>query len=186
MMLTRWGGADRSWSDGQPDEGTDKEAEMSDFPAKILVATDGSEDAMLAARTAISLAHDTGAELHVVHVGPAHVYPPRASGPTPPTGTDQELRREAQGVLDWQVEEIKKAGGEITEAYLRMGHPAEEILRLSEEIIAGLIVLGNQGLGGRFSRLKRFLMGSVSEKVSRYARCSVMVVRTDLYDRPPV
>jgi nucleotide-binding universal stress UspA family protein len=89
-------------------------------------------------------------------------------------------------VLDWQVEEIKKAGGEITEAYLRMGHPAEEILRLSEEIIAGLIVLGNQGLGGRFSRLKRFLMGSVSEKVSRYARCSVMVVRTDLYDRPPV
>ena len=66
----------------------------------------------------------------------------------------------------------------------RQGRPSEEILSLSEEIIAGLIVVGNQGLGRRFSRMKRFLMGSVSEKVSRYARCSVMVVRRDLYDRP--
>jgi nucleotide-binding universal stress UspA family protein len=45
---------------------------MSDFPAKILVATDGSEDAMLASRAAIGLAKDTGAELPVVHVGPKH------------------------------------------------------------------------------------------------------------------
>ena len=156
---------------------------MSDFPTKILVATDGSEDAMLAARAAISLAHDTGAELHVIHVGPALVYPPRTAGPSLPTGTEQELRKEAQEVLDWQVDEITKAGGEITKAYLRMGRPSEEILSLSEEIIAGLIVVGNQGLGRRFSRMKRFLMGSVSEKVSRYARCSVMVVRRDLYER---
>ena len=84
---------------------------MSDFPRKILLATDASEDAMLAARAAISLANDTGAELHVVHVGPAHVYPPRTAGPTPPMGTDEEIRQEAQGVLDWQVDEIKKARG---------------------------------------------------------------------------
>jgi nucleotide-binding universal stress UspA family protein len=50
--------------------------------------------------------------------------------------------------------------------------------------VAGLIVIGNQGLGGRFSRMRRFLMGSVSERVARYARCSVMVIRKDLYDRP--
>ena len=55
---------------------------------------------------------------------------------------------------------------------------------MSEEIVAGLIVVGNQGFGQKFSRLKRFLMGSTSENVSRYARCSVMVVRKDLYDRP--
>jgi nucleotide-binding universal stress UspA family protein len=183
-MATCWGGA--GGVSGKHDgEGADKEAEMSDFPGKILAATDGSEDAMLAARTAISLAHDTGAELHVVHVGPHHVYPPHTAGPTPPTGTETEIRREAQGVLDWQVEEIKKAGGEISESHLRMGRPAEEILHLSEEIVAGLIVVGNQGLGGRVSRMRRFLMGSTSEKVSRYARCSVMVVRRDLYDRPP-
>jgi len=75
-------------------------------------------------------------------------------------------------------------GGEATEAHLRMGRPTEEILRLSEELVAGLIVVGNQGLSGRFSRIRRFLMGGVSESVTRYARWSVMVVRKDLYDRP--
>jgi nucleotide-binding universal stress UspA family protein len=164
----------------------DKEAEMSDFPAKILVATDGSEDAMLAARAAVDLSRDTGAELHVIHVGPKQVYPPPTAGPTPPTGTDKEIMEEAQRVLDWQVDEIKKAGGEIAEAHLRMGHPADEILHLSEQIVPGLIVVGNQGLGSRFSRLRRFLMGNVSEKVSRYARCSVMVVRKDMYEQPQV
>jgi len=54
---------------------------------------------------------------------------------------------------------------------------------VSEEIIAGLIVVGNQGLGKKFGWLKRFLMGSVSERVTTYARCSVMVVRRDLYER---
>jgi nucleotide-binding universal stress UspA family protein len=149
------------------------------------VATDGSEDAMIAARVAIGLAKDTGAELHVVHVGPKHVYPPPTGGPTPPMGTDKELRDEAQRVLDWQVGEITKAGGEITQSYLRVGKPDEEILHVSEEIGAGLIVVGNQGLGGMFSRLKRFLMGSVSDRVAHYARCSVMVVRKDLFEEPP-
>jgi len=164
--------------------GADEEDEMSEFPVKILLATDGSEDAMLAARAAITLAQDTGAELHVVHVGPHHVYPPHTAGPTPPTGTDAEVRRQAQGVLDWQVNEIEKSGGEVAEAHLRIGKADEEILRLSEDIVAGLIVVGNQGFGQKFSRMRRFLMGSTSEKVSRYARCSVMVVRRDLYDRP--
>ena len=46
------------------------------------------------------------------------------------------------------------------------------------------MVVGNQGIGGKFGRMKRFLMGRVSETIARYARCSVMVVRRDLYDRP--
>ena len=160
---------------------------MSDFPAKILLATDGAEDAELAARAAISLAEDTGAELHVVHVGETHhVYPaPTVAGPPLPTEHREELENEARRMLDEQVQKIRQAGGEVAEAHLRMGKPAEEILRLSEEIAAGLIVVGNQGFGGKFSRMKRFLMGSVSERVARYARCSVMVVRKDLYDRPP-
>jgi nucleotide-binding universal stress UspA family protein len=157
---------------------------MSDFPAKILVATDGSEDAMLAARAAVDMANDSGAELHVVHVGPARVYPPRTSGPTLPMGTDKEIREEARRVLDWQVEEIEKAGGKVVKAHLRVGKPSEEILLVSEEIVAGLIAVGNQGLGGKVSRMKRFLMGSVSERVARYARCSVVVVRRDLYNLP--
>jgi nucleotide-binding universal stress UspA family protein len=158
---------------------------MSTFPAKILLATDGSDDSVLASRAAVDLANDTGAELHVVHVDEARqVYPPATSGPPPPTPSKEELRLAAQKLLDQQIKEIEEAGGDIEEAHLRMGRPEEEILRLSEDIVAGLIVLGNQGLGGKFSRMRRFLMGSVSETVTRYARCSVMVVRKDLYDRP--
>ena len=90
----------------------------------------------------------------------------------------------ARRLLEAQVEQVGEMGGKVEEAHLRMGRPAEEILRLSEEMVAGLIVVGNQGLSGRFSRMRRFLMGGVSESVTRYARCSVMVVRKDLYDRP--
>lgn len=161
---------------------------MSDFPARILVATDGSEDAELGVRAAISLAQDTDAELHVVHVGQFHrVYLPATPGPPPPSDTpeaQEEIKRAAQGLLNEQVEQIKQAGGDVAEAHLRVGKPAEEILRLSEDITAGLIVMGNQGFGGKFSRMRRFVMGTVSEEVTRYARCSVMVVRRDLYDRP--
>ena len=87
-------------------------------------------------------------------------------------------------MLDEQLKDVEEMGGKAKESHLRMRRPAEEILRVSEEIVAGLIIVGNQGLSGRFSRMRRFLMGSVSESVTRYARCSVMVVRKDLYDRP--
>ncbi len=158
---------------------------MGEFPAKILLATDGSEDAALATRAATGLARDTGAELHVVHVGEVqHVYPPRTPAPLPPAETEERVRRGHQEFLDREVERIEKGGGTVTESYLRIGKPAEEILRCSEDMVAGVIVVGNQGFGQKFSRLRRFLMGSTSEKVARYARCSVMVVRKDLYDRP--
>jgi len=44
---------------------------MNIFPTKILLATDGSEDAELALRAAVDTAEKTGSELHVVHVGPS-------------------------------------------------------------------------------------------------------------------
>ena len=158
---------------------------MSTFPAKILVATDGSEDAALAVQAAVDLSNETSADLHVVHVGESlPVYPPPASGPPPPSPSSEEIRRVARSLLDTQLELVGEMGGKVEEVHLRMGRPAEEILRLSEDIVAGLIVVGNQGLSGRFSRMRRFIMGSVSENVTRYARCSVMVVRKDLYDRP--
>ena len=160
---------------------------MSDFPGKILVATDGSEDSVLAVQAAVDLSSETGAELHVVHVGESlPVYPPPAAGPPPPTPSREEIRQVAQMLLDAQLKQVGEMGGKVEEAHLRMGRPAEEILRLSEELVAGLIVVGNQGLSGRFSRMRRFLMGGVSESVTRYARCSVMVVRKDLYDRPSI
>jgi nucleotide-binding universal stress UspA family protein len=99
----------------------DEEAEMSVFPAKILVATDGSEDAVLAVQAAVDLSNETGAELHLVHVGESlHVYPPPASGPPPSTPSSEEIRQVAQRMLDAQVAQVGKKGGKVAEARLRM------------------------------------------------------------------
>ncbi len=52
-------------------------------------------------------------------------------------------------------------------------HRAQQIVRVAEEVEAGLIVMGSRGLGG----VKRALMGSVSDSVVRHAHCPVLIVR---------
>ena len=54
-----------------------------------------------------------------------------------------------------------------------LDNPAAEIVRLGEDMDAGLIVVGSRGLGG----VRRALMGSVSDSVVRHAHCPVLVVR---------
>jgi nucleotide-binding universal stress UspA family protein len=61
----------------------------------------------------------------------------------------------------------------VTGSYLKEGRPANEIVRLIEELYPGLIIVGNKGLGG----VQRALMGSVSDSVVRHVHCPVMVVR---------
>jgi nucleotide-binding universal stress UspA family protein len=151
---------------------------MSIFPTKVLLATDGSEEAELALKTAVDLADCTKSELHVVTV--AREYHP-AHFEVPDTGRLlDEARRamewEAREVLDRQVKKIEESGGIVAEAHFRTGgHRDQEIIRLGEEIGAGLIVMGSRGLGG----LRRALMGSVSDSVVRHAHCPVLVVRPD-------
>jgi nucleotide-binding universal stress UspA family protein len=150
---------------------------MSIFPTKILLATDGSEHAELALWTAIDLANSTNSELHVVTVGreyhPAYEIPEHGKLLEEAL---QALRQEAQSILDEQVRKIEETGGTVAKAHLKLeGRPDQEIVRLSEEIGAGLIVMGSRGLGG----LRRLLMGSVSDSVVRHAHCPVLVVRPD-------
>src|SRR5687767_12811248 len=142
----------------------------------IVVGTDGSETAGEAVRQATELAQKTGSSIDLVSA-----YEPVSSA---------RLREEAQQVpkdLEWMVnpredvdatleaaaEQIKEAGVEA-QIFAREGDPADAILDVAEERSAGLIVVGNKGMTGA----KRFLLGSVPNKVSHHAPCSVLIIRT--------
>jgi nucleotide-binding universal stress UspA family protein len=85
----------------------------------------------------------------------------------------EENRRQAKEVLEQQVKRIEESGGAVKETHLREGRADAEIVELAEEIGAGLIVMGSRG----YSRLRRALMGSVSDAVVRHAHCPVTIVR---------
>ena len=139
---------------------------MGMLPEKILLATDGSEDATRATEAASDLASKSGAELHVVHVwhdvrGFAHDFVRR------------ELKRQGQEVLDQQVEKVAAAGCEVVEAHLRRGRTSNEVIALAGEIGAGLMIVGSRGMG----TVQRILMGSQSEEIVHHAQIPVLVVR---------
>jgi nucleotide-binding universal stress UspA family protein len=136
---------------------------------RVLLATDGSDDA----RTATSwlaqfpLAADT--RVRVVH---ALSIPPSALDVPTVREFNQALRDEGRRI----AEAAKTAVGTRfpgAEAQVSEGDPREVILRVAEEWPADLIVLGARGLGA----VAGFLLGSVSLGVSRHARASVLVVK---------
>jgi nucleotide-binding universal stress UspA family protein len=148
---------------------------MSIFPTKVLLATDGSWEATLAATTAADLAKSTDSELHVVHVGeiPLVYHPERHTY----RAEYEEHEREAQRLLEAEVARIEEAGATVAQSHLRLGRADtqidEEIVDLAHSIDAGMIVMGSRGQG----RLRRALLGSVSESVVRHAHCPVTIVR---------
>jgi nucleotide-binding universal stress UspA family protein len=144
--------------------------------ATIVVGTDGSETASEAVRQAVELAARLGARLAIV----------TAYEPVPAARLREEAR-EVPADLEWAINpredvdatlreaaEASRAGGVETETYARQGDPADAILDVAEEQGADLIVVGNKGMTGA----RRFLLGSVPNRVSHHAPCSVLIVRT--------
>jgi nucleotide-binding universal stress UspA family protein len=143
---------------------------------QIVVGTDGSDTAAKAVGQAAELAASVGATLLVV------------SAFEPVSGS--RLKEEAQQVPDdvrWMVNpredvdatlsraaELAAEKGADSKTFARQGDPADAILDVAEEQGADLIVVGNKGMTGA----KRFLLGSVPNKVSHHAPCSVLIVRT--------
>src|SRR5215216_4083626 len=137
---------------------------MNLLPKKILLATDGSEDAELAGRAAANLSVRAGAELHVVHAWQAVPHP----------FIDPDYYEEgARQLLQEATERIADAGAAVKEAHLVMGSPVDAILDLGQEIGADLLVVGSRGHG----LLGRLVLGSVSEGVVHHATRPVLVLR---------
>ena len=154
---------------------------MSIFPTRILLATDGSREAQLAARTAADIANSTNSELHLLTVArgnPDPVYHIHEGGLRYETYQQalDAIKGEAQKVLDEQVQEVEAAGEMLKKPTLELGERRDQaIVHLAEELGAGLIVMGSRGLGG----VRRALMGSVSDSVVHHAHCPVMIVRPE-------
>ena len=109
------------------------------MPEKVLLATDGSKDAALAARAAVDVCEGMGAELHVVHAW--HSVPTARLG----AFMRAESKKLGNEHLEEGVKGVEGAGGVVAGAHLVEGRAADEILDLAGQIEAGLIVIGSRG-----------------------------------------
>jgi nucleotide-binding universal stress UspA family protein len=142
----------------------------------IVVGTDGSETAGEAVRQATELAKAVGAKIALVSafepVGNQRLREERQEVPEDVQWMVNE-REDVEATLREAAEQVKGAGVQV-ETFSRQGDPADAILDVAEEQNADLIIVGNKGMTGA----KRFLLGSVPNKVSHHAPCSVMIIRT--------
>ena len=143
----------------------------------IVVGTDGSQTATEAVKQAIELAKSMTAKLELVSAyEPVSGQRLREEATQAPDDVQWTInpREDVNGTLEDAAELAREAGVPEVEVYARQGDPADAILDVAEETNADLIVVGNKGMTGA----RRFLLGSVPNRVSHHAPCSGMIVRT--------
>jgi len=143
---------------------------------RIVVGTDGSETATEAVKTAVELAKISNAKLEIVI---AYEPVPQSRLRDEESGISGDIshtinpREDVQFVLDKAAAEAKKADVDVV-THPREGDPADAILDVAEENDADLVLVGNKGMTGA----RRFLLGSVPNKISHHAPCDVWIVKT--------
>ena len=143
---------------------------------RILVAYDFSADADQALATARSLAARAGGSIDLVHVIPPPVDPSHGVALHGAQGSAagsielmEELRRRLEARFGGEDQPI------TTRIHVYDGHPALRVVALAEALDSDLVTVGCRGRTG----LKRFLMGSISERIVRSVRCPVLTVHAD-------
>jgi len=151
---------------------------------RILVAVDGSESAQKAAQKAAELAEDLEAEVTLIHVYtetaqiPVNQFNEVASYLSAETmesimeQQEDTIKDKRQKILDNDAQFFKEKGMEV-EKILLHGDPADEVCEYAAENNFDLIVVADKGHG----KVERFLLGSISDKIVRHAKTSVMVVK---------
>jgi nucleotide-binding universal stress UspA family protein len=139
--------------------------------SNIVVGTDGSGTAMAALRHALDLAAINGATVHIVSA-----Y--RSSGAAVKVGTEAEhwyvdSRTRTDSVLD-SAGALVRSKGLTVETHAVEDDPGDAIVGVAAEVGADVVVVGNKGMRGA----KRFLLGSVPNKVAHHAPCTVVIVKT--------
>jgi nucleotide-binding universal stress UspA family protein len=142
----------------------------------IVVGTDGSETAQAAVEQAIGLARLSGARLHVITAYGATTAVTAlagAAGYATEGLSLPEQRSAAESLLDRSLSGVEADGVAIT-AHARQGDAADVLIDAAGELGADLIVVGNRGMTGA----RRFLLGSVPNRVAHHANCAVHIVHT--------
>jgi nucleotide-binding universal stress UspA family protein len=140
---------------------------------RILLASDGSDNALRAAMAAGDLAKKYGSEVTVVNVFTPPTDLVAIAGAPVVTVDVGELMESTQNAVAKRTGKILDETGVRYEIRYKIGHPADSIIRLAEEEKAELIVLGSRGL----SAIKSFFLGSVSDRVIHHAHCPVLIVK---------
>jgi nucleotide-binding universal stress UspA family protein len=135
----------------------------------IVVGTDGSATADVALRHAVDLAVASDGSLHIVS---SYQPAPGHAG----TAAEQWTILPDAGVDAVLAEAVATARGRgvKTEIHATREDPADAILKVAEEVNADAVVVGNKGMKGA----RRFLLGSVPNKVAHNAPCTVVIVKT--------
>jgi phosphoglycerate kinase len=144
-------------------------------PRRILLPVDGSEHSLEAARELGRLIDAEDAEISLLHAQKPEAFAVGKAWIDPDTKHFRDIRRrqEAERVFDITNAALAQRRLTVRRQLTVEGDPADEILRLADEIGADLIVMGSHGRTG----VLRVLMGSVSRKVLDRAKCPVMIVR---------
>lgn len=145
----------------------------------IVVGTDGSDTAKIAVAHAIALAQAGGGTVHVVHayqnvsLGMAAI----AAGTGGPAVDLDRLNSGLEGHAAEVVAEVVadcERGGVRVEPHIVSGEPADALVTIAEKVGADLVVVGNRGMSG----MKRFMLGSVPNRISHHCPCSLLIVDT--------
>jgi nucleotide-binding universal stress UspA family protein len=135
----------------------------------ILLAVDGSDHSLKAAKLAGDLARLSGGKLRVVT---AYEELPSYLGEPNLSQTIANRTAKAEEILDKATKEIGEIPGDC-ELDILSGDPAETILKVVDIYNIDLVIMGTRGQGG----IKSLLLGSQSHKVVSTAPCPVMLVR---------
>ena len=143
---------------------------------KVVVGTDGSESSYRAVDRAARLAADAGATL-VIACAYVPADPRSVSHAADQLGADAyQIRGDnpAEDIVRTARERALGAGATEVEARTVKGAPVESLIKLSDEVAADLLVVGNKGLNSLTGRL----LGSVPADAARRATCDVLIVHT--------
>jgi nucleotide-binding universal stress UspA family protein len=139
--------------------------------SKILIGLDGSSYANAALAYASDIAKKYESKLTIIHVIVSHVFAYEGVIIAEP---DARLREEGKRILS-EGEKLAFSLGVSVDTRLVAGHPADKMSEVANKEGYDLVVVGNRGLSG----VKAFLLGSVSDRVSRYAKCPVLIVKSE-------